>query len=242
MRMLVLGVLVACDAGPPVAAAPTPAKPAVAPVAKAPVPQPAQVTPPKMPEEVELDKLTTTSRVMATADGSAVLLQIVDRDGARGEPNLAFEVRDRKDRATRSVAVMKLDEDAIAATLAPRVAEANKLIASQPFVAVPELPKIETPEDLAMTRRYGDARLDVKLSGGRLIVELDHERVVDRRIPASWRGKTYHLQGEDIECANPEYLGGVYAAPAAKLVVVDITYRGNDTCWEPTDQLHVIAW
>ena len=26
------------------------------------------------------------------------------------------------------------------------------------------------------------------------------------------------------------------------ILVVDVAYRGTDTCWEPTAQLHVLSW
>jgi hypothetical protein len=46
----------------------------------------------------------------------------------------------------------------------------------------------------------------------------------------------------DLTCSNPPHLGGAYIGPAsAKLIVVDVAYRGNDTCWEPNPKPHVVA-
>jgi hypothetical protein len=50
------------------------------------------------------------------------------------------------------------------------------------------------------------------------------------------------LSGEGIRCSNPDFLRDAFVAADAKLVVVRVAYRGTDTCWEPTSQLHVIAW
>jgi hypothetical protein len=43
-------------------------------------------------------------------------------------------------------------------------------------------------------------------------------------------------------CSNPAFLSGAYHATEINALVVDIGYKGTDTCWEPSDQLHVIAW
>lgn len=246
MRILVLAMIASCDAGSQPSQAPAAEPIRIRPdaqprVTAAPDAPPAPPAPPV--EEDRYPKLTPTTRVMATADGSAVLLQIVDQDGARGEPNLAFEVRDRRDRTLNKAVVEKLDENVSAATIAARIATANNLIASKPFTAVAALPSSEVDDSRDPDRRrFAGNGLVVELLGDELVVRQDQRKVVARRIPKAWRGPKYHLASEDLDCSNPEFLSNVYAAPAAKLIVVNIAYHGNDTCWEPTDQLHVVAW
>ena len=43
-------------------------------------------------------------------------------------------------------------------------------------------------------------------------------------------------------CKNPAFLAGVFHAPDVNAVLVEIGYKGTDTCWQPSDSFHVVAW
>jgi hypothetical protein len=174
-----------------------------------------------------------------TKDGSAVLLKIVDDDGARGEPNLALELRDRRDRKTQRVVVVALDETPSADTLATRAAAATKLLAAHELVALSALAGGSDDHDAG---HYEGAGITIDWAREHVTIKRDGKLVVDRAVPSAWRGGSWRNKTEGITCHNPDFLDGAYVSADANLVVVKVAYRGTDTCWEPTSQLHVIAW
>ncbi|HUJ63585.1 MAG TPA: hypothetical protein VLX92_34030 [Kofleriaceae bacterium] len=91
-------------------------------------------------------------------------------------------------------------------------------------------------------RRYAQDDTVVELRAGRLTISQSGKRVVDRRIPAAWRGRSYDSRSADLTCHNDEFLASAFVVPHARMVVLDIAYHGTDTCWEPTDELHVVSW
>jgi hypothetical protein len=173
---------------------------------------------------------------MVANGGSEVLLRIIDPDGARAAPNLAFEVRDRNDRKTASAAILKLDEEPTAETLAKRATAVDRIFARHQFERMTEL-----AGDRDTGRFQGDG-FAVDLTGGHLTIKHKGKTVVDRDVPAAWLSKPYYLKSEELTCTNPELLSRVFVAAEAQLAVVEVRYRGNDTCWEPSPQLHVVAW
>jgi hypothetical protein len=174
---------------------------------------------------------------MATRDGKLVLVKVVDDDGARGQPNLTLELRDRNDHALDRVVVLALDEEPDDATRAKRAAAANKLIASHDFV-----PLFELVADEHVANQFSGSGMTIHWDHEHFTFELDGKRVLDRAVPKKWRGGSYFDKGADLTCDNPDFLRGVYVAPATRLAVVDVAYRGNDTCWEPTGSVHVVTW
>jgi len=181
--------------------------------------------------------LFEVSEAMATRDGKLVLLKVIDSDGARGAPNLAFELRDRNDRLVERVEVISLDEAADSATLARHAAAADKLIADHDLVPL---------EGLA-----NDSDVEGHFAGLDMTVVWEHERytftrqgakLFTRPVPKAWRGRSFFSKVDDLTCNNPDFLRAVSVAPNHRLAVVDVGYKGNDTCWEPTDQVHVVTW
>ena len=173
----------------------------------------------------------------ATRDGKLVLLKVIDSDGARGAPNLAFELRDRNDRLVERVEVISLDKAADSATLARHAAAADKLIADYDLVPL---------EGLA-----NDSDVEGHFVGLDMTVVWEHERyaftqhgakLFTRQVPKAWRGTSFFSKVDDLTCNNPDFLRAVSVAPNHRLAVVDVGYKGNDTCWEPTDQVHVVTW
>ena len=43
-------------------------------------------------------------------------------------------------------------------------------------------------------------------------------------------------------CENPASLGAAHVSLEHKLALLTISYSGNDTCWEPSNAPHVVAW
>jgi hypothetical protein len=243
MRNVILCLLAACDAGAPkLATPPPPAPPPVrADAALAAVVSDAPQWPPK-----ELDALFAMSEVMTTADGAFVLERVADDTGARGDATLGFELHDRKDHLIgKRIMVLALDEAPDDPTRPARIAEAGSLIASHDFIAMTALSRAEVSDDgehYAEHEQYGDSGTTVEWRNDRLAISVVGRPLVDRKVPASWYVPSYFDKGADLTCSNPPYLGGAYVGPAsAKLVVVEVAYRGNDTCWEPGPKLHVVA-
>jgi hypothetical protein len=179
-------------------------------------------------------------RATVTRDGRFVVLAIVDGDGARGAQNLAIELRDRKDRTLERVVVLGVDEELDQlddATRAQRAAAAHKLLAAHELVPLQELEG--TADDVA---HFEGAGITIDWAREHITIKRNGKRVVDRAVPTKWRGSSYYSKVEDLTCENPDFLGAALARPDVSLVVVDVAYRGNDTCWEPTSQLHVMSW
>ncbi|HET9989601.1 MAG TPA: hypothetical protein VFQ65_13810 [Kofleriaceae bacterium] len=177
---------------------------------------------------------------LATRDGKLVLVKVIDDDSARGQPNLTLELRDRNDHAVDRVVVLALDETPDEATRTKRAAAADKLIKSHELVPMVALDQVD-----------GVGPFSASGSGAAMTVDWEHEhftftlngkRVLDRAVPQKWRGGSYFDKGADLTCSNPDFLRNVYVAPDSRVAVVDVAYRGNDTCWEPTGNVHVVAW
>ena len=233
--------LIGCDAGRPAerernaaaGAATTPER-----VAATPAPAPlidAGILPDAPPPDA-FDQLFGLPDALVSRDGRFVLVKVIDDDGARGAQNLELDVRDRRDRTVDRVVVLAIDEQLDAEARATRAAAAHELLAAHDFVPMTQL-----------TAMAGDgpaegAGLVVTWSHERIVIERGSARVVDRAVPAPWRGRRYYSKIDDLVCDNPDYLAGTLAAPEHNLVVVDVAYHGNDTCWEPTSQVHVISW
>ena len=178
-----------------------------------------------------------------TKDGSAILLKIVDADGARGAPNLAIELRDRHDRGIGSrVVVIPLDGDLDAPTQAQRMADAERLIGSRTFVGVTDTMASASTDLPQNHQRFGSRDTTIDYEPGHFTVRQGGKIVARRETPKAWRGSSYFDKLLDLTCSNPDYLRNVYLATDAHLAVFDVAYRGNDSCWEPTNELHVVAW
>lgn len=231
--------LFGCDAGRPPQREPAVAaaeqRVGAAPAAPAPAPIDAAISPDGPPPD-DFDNLFGLPDALVSRDGRFVLVKVIDDDGARGAQNLELDIRDRRDRTVDRVVVLAIDEQLDAETRAARAAAAHKLLAAHDFVPLTQLTAMPGEE------RLDGAGLVITWTHERIVVEHGSDRVVDRAVPAAWRGRRYYSKLDDLVCDNPDYLAAALAAPDHNLVVVDVAYHGNDTCWEPTSQVHVIAW
>lgn len=196
-------------------------------------------------DEGGFGSFTTTVMPAIAADGSAVLLAIVDDDGARGFPNLALAERDRADRdvATHVVLPLPVDEEP---TPPKDIAGANQWLAARhalhdwkPMTAGVVPDGVGSDSDAQVITlgpievHWREGHLVVR-SGGTIFVDATH---------SDWTVKPYPMCQSCAEtCENPSRLQAVVGDVARRLVVVTIGYRGTDSCWEPTAVQHVVSW
>lgn len=192
-----------------------------------------------------------------SADGSVVLLGIEEPDGARGNPNFRLELRGRDDRTQWSYEVLTVqevdsgaffDESGPLTALTDRIKRANAelatLHAKHRFVPLKKM-TLENGDDAPLGTQTAH--------GGNLVVAWKRNHVVitdergdgkavllDRAAPTTWLAEESHSNTH--ECENPAFLSDTWAAPDHRLVVITVDYEGTDACWEPDEQLHVVAW
>jgi len=181
--------------------------------------------------------------------GELAIVAVSGGDGGRGYPNVHVEIRDRADQLVRAISVVdandweRLAPDGTPGTeLDHRIAEVNRtlaelhdrhgLVAARPLTVDDHVARGNgitvdwTNAKLEVWQRFADRPMSRQDAFSQLAV-------VDGQ---AW------LARPDRDCTNPAFLRAAYHAATIHLVVVDIAYRGTDTCWEPADQWHVVAW
>jgi hypothetical protein len=183
--------------------------------------------------------------------GEVVVVAMVEGDGGRGNPSLRIDVRDRSDKLQQSIPVMTAAEaetmvkDGVPApALQERIASANRelfaLHGLHDLVAMHALELQSTDGDRHLA--IGDG-LDIDWDNDHLHVfhhNANHALVTLDGTP--WLVREHKACPECEPCNHAAFLAGVYHAPDINTVVVDIGYRGTDTCTEPGDQQHVVVW
>jgi hypothetical protein len=194
----------------------------------------------------KLDGLPAVAR-----GGELVVVPVIENDSARGNPNLAIDVRDRSDHSVQTVKVLTADESEKlapggqpSAALQQRIADANRALASlhglHDLVAMHPL-EVQAASDGLQHFAIGDG-LDVDWNGDHLhVFRHNASRSFITLDGKPWLAKPSTHAGGD-SCTNPAFLAGVHHATAINVLVVAIGYKGNDTCWQPSDQHHVVAW
>ena len=183
-------------------------------------------------------------------DGSVVAIAVRDNDGGRGFPNLHLELRDRRDALVRTIDVLaanRYETDVVAgkalAALVARSDAANAELAqlhgAHALVMMQALP-VENSEDGADQIARADA---ISLRWRSPTLEIAAGATRTTRAGASWLAKPGARCAQCPPCDNPAYLAGAFVAPSVPgVALVQIGYRGTDTCWEPSDQFHVVTW
>lgn len=175
--------------------------------------------------------------------GEVTVAVWVDFDAPSHEPVLNIQVRDRDDKTIESTSFHGIGEfsDAKPEDLARKLADANK-----------RLETLHGVHDLqAMHKLELDEERDFA-TGDNLDVEFrtSHVRVFrhnDTRKPLADRDGTSWIVGKttpypDVVCNNDVFLRAVFHAPGTNSVMVDVGYKGTDSCSVPPDQVHVITW
>jgi hypothetical protein len=194
-----------------------------------------------------------TSRLPAvSADGAAVLIGIQNHDGGRGHPNYRFELRGRDDAKLAGHTVLTVDEaesmiDAGGPTpkLEERIAAANRWLAEQHaarrFVPLDKL-EVQPGEKIASSFRATGGGVTVEWRGSRLTIAQGGKPLLERATPPTWLAKDRERPGGLGPCHNPAFLDGAAVSLEHKIALIVVGYGGTDTCWEPEDQHHVVAW
>ena len=183
--------------------------------------------------------------------GEVIVVPNLGGDAGRGFPNLKLEIHNRSDKTIQTIDVMTSNEyqqlaPAGAATpaLAKRIAAANAELVRQhdlhDLVAMHAL-ELQKPADGGEQHAIGDS-MDVDWNRTHLHVmhsNTDHELTTYDGTP--WLVKDHKPCPGCTPCENPAFLDGVYHAEDINVLVVQIGYRGTDTCWEPADQMHVVV-
>jgi hypothetical protein len=198
------------------------------------------------------DTRFAVARLPALARGGEVaVVAVEDGDGGRGFPNLRLELRDRSDRVLQSIQVLvsndfeKLAPDGKPGNeLARRIADANHELAVQhglhDLVPLHAL-EIQKPTDQSDPHLAIGDGLDVDWSKDHLHVFVhNQDRPFITLDGKAWLAKPQPLSGGT--CENPAFLAGAYHVDEEKAIVLELGYRGTDTCWEPGHQWHVVAW
>ena len=177
-----------------------------------------------------------------------VVVPVHNRDGERGYPNLAIEVRDRGDKVVQTIAVLAandyekeapagvatkalLDRIAAANVELQRLHDLHDLVPMKPLEVQPAL-----DNDLAHIA-MGDG-IDVDWGGDHVhVFRHNSDRAVTNRDAKGWQELPHGT------CTYPSFLATAYHAPEISVVVVELGYRGgSDACGEPNHQFHVVTW
>lgn len=186
-------------------------------------------------------------------DGKSVAIAVIGEDGARGAPNLAVIEKDRADAVVHEVVVQSADDGE--ATMgdegAPVVPTAQLDLANRYltqthgargwFALAPMTLDGNPDEGYGSTFVAHGAGVDLRWDEGKVLVTIAGKTVVDRQTKG-WTAVTGPRCDGCDECSNPSFLGGAWIDAERKLIVARIAYTGNDTCWEPDSEQHVIAW
>jgi hypothetical protein len=185
--------------------------------------------------------------------GQVVVAAVHDSDGGRGYPNLRLEVRDREDKLLQTIPVMSANEyetlvagGAATPALTARVSAANgelaKLHGVHDLVAMRALEPIAPADEELRHMCTGDG-FDVDYRSGQLaIYRHNSQRPLVERGAVAWEAPAHQVCATCEPCANPSYLAAAFHARGINAVVVEIGYRGNDSCWEPGNTFHVVTW
>jgi hypothetical protein len=189
-----------------------------------------------------------------SSDGSLVVLAVMREDGARGNPNLAIVVINRRDAITSKGDILTADDadrvvtDTVTPELHARIAGANDVLAR--IHAGHDLVPLDTlfvDDSIAPPQRHLVENNTMSIDWKPSVVEVRRkgQRLLDRDTPASWLAKDTKMcpHGGCTEiCHNPAFLDRAWASADRAIAVLKISYEGTDTCWEPPSEYHVVAW
>lgn len=183
-----------------------------------------------------------------TEDGAEVLLAISDRDGARGNANLRYELRDRSDRTVTQHEVLAVaDGDAMFGPDGPtdelktRIATGNgwlaELHARRRLVPLRALQV--TQARIAERAIAESAGVRLSIDRARLRIERDGQRLLDRQTPEAW---SQVPDRQATRCAQELQLAGAEIDVERRVAVVTLAVAAGDLCDTPADRHAVVAW
>lgn len=191
----------------------------------------------------------TTDLPAIASDGTTVVYAHQGEDGGRGFANMEIVVKDTHDQKLRSHQVMQAPDDA-EEPIDPtpeQIAAANQFLAEGQWIAL-AAPAGEIvgsdPDEGPVFSESATATIGTLEIGfgnsGRVTVR-DGGIVVHDSAHPDWLAKDYAIDAE-ITCSNPPYLGAAWVAADRHVALLKVSYVGNDTCWEPDSEEHVVVW
>jgi hypothetical protein len=165
-----------------------------------------------------------------SADGTLIVYAHQGEDGARGEPNLTIVVKDTADAVVHREVVLEY-ADQFAPPSPDAIAAANRYLAAQAWTPI-------QPAHVVASDPYAGVPFSDSASatlGGRTV------RFAASEHPAWAVPDAPMYPGAAEMCSNPAYLGGAWIAPDRGVALVLISYLGNDSCWEPDSEEHVVS-
>ena len=238
--------------GKQVKAPPTPTATGAQPGASRPTGQPAGATVPKVRYVIDTSdqqdfplEFLTEGLPAVSADGKQIAIGHRQADGARGLPNFTVWVQDvATDKRTQEYVVLSVEqlerlhdeedgEAKLEDLMKGPLAEARKALKAGSWLQMAEgEAEVDAGEVAEPAQADG---LVVVLKEPTLTVTAQGKVLMKREVPDWSAPKTKH---EDIECENPAYVGRAYVHRALRVLLVQVSYAGTDTCWEPEDQFH----
>jgi hypothetical protein len=200
---------------------------------------------------MEGGEFSATGLPAVSDDGSRVIYDWVKGDGGRGYPNLTLVIADRTDRVVDSRVVLDADrveelDGAVDVTAHNAfLAESNAGARWRPLTRLDVEGEPEGDEMFASKQRAAGPELTVTFGDDAHLVIAQGGKVVVDTVKTAWLVEDrpmYEGAAYDEVCTNPIYLGSVHVDAARKVALIGVEYRGTDTCWEPTGELHVVAW
>lgn len=185
--------------------------------------------------------------------GEVVIVPISGGDAGRGFPNLKLELHDRSDKVVQTIDVMSSNEFQTFVidgkpqpALEKRLAAANAELMRQhnvhDLVAMHAL-EMQKPLDGGEPHLAIGDGMDVDWNRTHLhVLHHNTDREVTTYDGTPWLVKDHTPCAKCTPCENPAFLDGVWHAEGVNVLVIQIGYRGTDTCWEPADQMHVVVW
>ncbi|MBV8760619.1 MAG: hypothetical protein JO257_25225 [Deltaproteobacteria bacterium] len=185
--------------------------------------------------------------------GEAVIVPISGGDAGRGYPNLKLEIHDRSDKVVQTIDVMTSNEFETfvvdgkpGPALEKRIAAANAELVRQhnvhDLVAMHAL-EMQKPLDGGEPHLAIGDGMDVDWNRTHLhVLHHNTDREVTTYDGTPWLVKDHEPCPKCPPCENPAHLDGVWHANEINVLVIQVGYRGTDTCWEPADQMHVVVW
>jgi hypothetical protein len=178
-------------------------------------------------------------------EGQLVVFWTSENDSGRGNPNLTLESRTRGDIGDQKIKVLAVDEyETLVADTGPMPALAQRIAAANTWLAdlhrrldlrpLPALVVDTTDRWTQHAATLDDLTLDWQKD--RLTITKGRTTLLARDTPVTWHAPTRD------QCSNAAKLGNAWVDVVRRLALVEIIYNGNDTCWEPSPQLHVVNW
>jgi hypothetical protein len=206
---------------------------------------------------------SATGLPAVTNDAANVALAMMETSGPMAPPILTLSVRDRTDAEVHKIDVLTTEQgqafEGGGQGETPPVfddkplVEANRYLTEThtqrgwfPLAAMTmEEPSAEEEtEGPNMTKAARAGGVSLVWNEGATKVTVDGKVVVDRQHP-EWLAESTPPPADCEDCggcSNPSYLESAWIDVERKLIVARIAYIGNDSCWEPASEDHVIAW